>query len=104
MKMTVSIEEQGFRMPLQIQSTSKTFIFSSLQGQVWINGFNLGRFWPVRGPQHTLFVPGPFLSASSPNNITVLELQAAPVHPRVLFLDRPILNGTSSSTHKVMEQ
>ncbi|KAJ6665565.1 hypothetical protein lerEdw1_003408 [Lerista edwardsae] len=72
------------------------------KGQVWINGFNLGRFWPIRGPQHTLFVPGPFLSASSPNNITVLELQEAPVHPRVLFLDRPILNGTAISTHKVM--
>ncbi|XP_066467702.1 beta-galactosidase-1-like protein isoform X2 [Tiliqua scincoides] len=73
------------------------------KGQVWINGFNLGRFWPVRGPQHTLFVPGPFLSASAPNNITVLELQAAPEQPHVLFLDRPLLNGTSSSTHKVVE-
>ncbi|CAB1346833.1 unnamed protein product [Coregonus sp. 'balchen'] len=28
------------------------------KGQVWINGMNLGRYWPKRGPQQTLYVPG----------------------------------------------
>ncbi|KAG7225826.1 hypothetical protein INR49_014347 [Caranx melampygus] len=38
-------------------------------GQVWVNGFNLGRYWPVRGPQVTLFVPANILSTSAPNNV-----------------------------------
>ncbi|NXO38969.1 BGAL galactosidase, partial [Locustella ochotensis] len=48
------------------------------KGQIWINGFNLGRYWPARGPQLTLYVPGNVLVASAPNNITVLELERSP--------------------------
>lgn len=70
------------------------------QGQIWINGFNLGRFWPARGPQQTLFVPGSLLNSSALNTVVVLELKDAPVMPKVLFLDRPLLNGTSSSVDK----
>lgn len=66
-----------------------------LKGQVWINGVNLGRYWPTRGPQQTLYVPGPVLSATRPNVITVLELEGAPDHRRVLFMDRPHLNSTT---------
>lgn len=68
------------------------------KGQVWINGVNLGRYWPTLGPQQTLYVPGPLLSTIKPNNITVLELERAPTRPRVLFMDRPQLNSTTSST------
>uniref|UniRef100_A0A4W5LFX6 Galactosidase, beta 1-like n=1 Tax=Hucho hucho TaxID=62062 RepID=A0A4W5LFX6_9TELE len=68
------------------------------KGQVWINGVNLGRYWPKRGPQQTLYVPGPLLSPTQPNNITVLELERAPPHTRVLFMDRPLLNSTSGKT------
>ncbi|XP_077473456.1 beta-galactosidase-1-like protein [Stigmatopora argus] len=64
------------------------------KGQVWLNGFNLGRYWPARGPQQTLYVPGPLLSTTRPNNITVLELEGAPAHLRVLFMDRPLLKAT----------
>ncbi|XP_062313397.1 beta-galactosidase-1-like protein isoform X2 [Osmerus eperlanus] len=64
------------------------------KGQVWINGVNLGRYWPARGPQQTLYVPGPLLSPSQPNNITVLELERAPAHTQVLFMDHPLLNST----------
>ncbi|XP_030436439.1 beta-galactosidase-1-like protein isoform X2 [Gopherus evgoodei] len=67
------------------------------KGQLWINGFNVGRYWPVRGPQQTLFVPGSLLSASAPNNITLLELEGAPPRPFVLFLDRPLFNQTVSA-------
>uniref|UniRef100_A0A667YQS9 Galactosidase, beta 1-like n=1 Tax=Myripristis murdjan TaxID=586833 RepID=A0A667YQS9_9TELE len=63
------------------------------KGQVWINGVNLGRYWPARGPQQTLYVPGPLLSTSQPNNITVLELEKAPAHLQVLFMDRPQLDS-----------
>ncbi|KFV92375.1 Beta-galactosidase, partial [Eurypyga helias] len=48
------------------------------KGQIWINGFNLGRYWPARGPQLTLFVPRNVLVASVPNNLTVLELEHSP--------------------------
>uniref|UniRef100_A0A665WVG0 Beta-galactosidase-like n=1 Tax=Echeneis naucrates TaxID=173247 RepID=A0A665WVG0_ECHNA len=65
------------------------------KGQVWINGVNLGRYWPARGPQQTLYIPGPLLSTTLPNNITVLELEGAPAHLRVLFMDRPQLSITA---------
>ncbi|XP_070980340.1 beta-galactosidase-1-like protein [Oncorhynchus clarkii lewisi] len=71
------------------------------KGQVWINGVNLGRYWPKRGPQQTLYVPGPLLSPTQPNNITVLELERAPPHTRVLFMDRPQLDSTAGKTSQL---
>ncbi|XP_060637731.2 beta-galactosidase [Anolis sagrei] len=77
------------------------------KGQVWINGFNLGRYWPVRGPQLTLFVPSNILVASAPNNITVLELEESPHATQkylVEFVDKPVLNASlhyDSSTEKL---
>lgn len=67
------------------------------KGQVWINGFNLGRYWPARGPQLTLFVPASILSTAAPNNVTVLELEEAPCSSgpcSVEFTATPILNTT----------
>uniref|UniRef100_A0A803Y8A2 Acid beta-galactosidase n=1 Tax=Meleagris gallopavo TaxID=9103 RepID=A0A803Y8A2_MELGA len=66
------------------------------KGQLWINGFNLGRYWPHEGPQQTLFVPGSILRVGCPNNITVLELEGAPLNPFLLFLDQPLFNRTLS--------
>ncbi|KAJ7405262.1 Beta-galactosidase [Willisornis vidua] len=64
------------------------------KGQLWINGFNLGRYWTSRGPQQTLFVPGSVLHVGCSNNITVLELEGAPLTPLLLFLDQPLFNRT----------
>ncbi|NWT63064.1 BGAL galactosidase, partial [Erythrocercus mccallii] len=64
------------------------------KGLLWINGFNLGRYWTCRGPQQTLFVPGSVLHVGHPNNITVLELEGAPPTPLLHFLDRPLYNRT----------
>ncbi|NWZ42294.1 BGAL galactosidase, partial [Brachypodius atriceps] len=64
------------------------------KGLLWINGFNLGRYWTSRGPQQTLFVPGSVLHVGQPNNITVLELEEAPPTPVLLFLDQPLYNRT----------
>ncbi|NXR89045.1 BGAL galactosidase, partial [Hypocryptadius cinnamomeus] len=64
------------------------------KGLLWINGFNLGRYWTCRGPQQTLFVPGSVLHAGRPNNITVLELEGAPPTPLLHFLDGPLYNRT----------
>uniref|UniRef100_A0A8C0FGC3 Galactosidase beta 1 like n=1 Tax=Bubo bubo TaxID=30461 RepID=A0A8C0FGC3_BUBBB len=73
------------------------------KGQLWINGFNLGRYWPCRGPQQTLFVPGSVLHVGRPNNITVLELEGAPAIPLLLFLDRPLFNRTLSCSTMATE-
>ncbi|KAI9525376.1 Beta-galactosidase [Dissostichus eleginoides] len=73
------------------------------KGQVWINGFNLGRYWPSRGPQVTLYVPATILSNAVPNNVTVLELEDAPCGPgpcSVEFTDTPILNAPVQSDFK----
>ncbi len=45
------------------------------KGVIWINGFCLGRYWS-RGPQATLYVPGPLLRKQG-NEIVVLELHAS---------------------------
>lgn len=42
------------------------------KGVVWVNGFNLGRYWS-EGPQQTLYLPGPLLRAGW-NELIVLEL------------------------------
>lgn len=73
------------------------------QGQIWINGFNLGRYWPARGPQVTLFVPASILSTDAPNNVTVLELEWSPCSSgpcTVEFTTSPILNATVQADHK----
>ncbi|KAM4604034.1 beta-galactosidase [Polymixia lowei] len=73
------------------------------KGQVWINGFNLGRYWPSRGPQLTLFVPQHILSTVAPNNVTVLELEGAPCPTgpcTVEFTNTPILNATVQADYK----
>ncbi|KAM4705949.1 beta-galactosidase [Rhinophrynus dorsalis] len=65
------------------------------KGQIWINGFNLGRYWPARGPQVTLYVPQHILKTSVHNNITILELENSPCTTGkcvVEFVDKPILN------------
>ncbi|XP_045153612.1 beta-galactosidase [Echinops telfairi] len=75
------------------------------QGQVWINGFNLGRYWPARGPQKTLFVPKHILTVSGPNTITVLELERAPCSGAgrelcaVELVDQPVIGASVTYTH-----
>ncbi|MFC7614998.1 hypothetical protein ACFQV2_17210 [Actinokineospora soli] len=52
------------------------------KGVAWLNGVNLGRFWS-RGPQRTLYVPGPIVRDR--NRLVVLELGAATTGAR--FVD-----------------
>lgn len=69
------------------------------KGQVYINSFNLGRYWPVEGPQVTLYVPASvFRPDGGANKITVFELDESPCEYSstcyVEFTTTPILNGT----------
>ena len=62
---------------------------ASTQGQAWLNGHNLGRYWPAVGPQKTLFVPSKYLE-TLPNNNTLLlfEIDESPCKsPASCFVD-----------------
>lgn len=68
------------------------------KGVAFLNGFNLGRYWPVMGPQVTLYVPSNlFHSYPQQNNLTLLELESAPCETyascTVEFVNEPILDG-----------
>ncbi|MTH54602.1 beta-galactosidase [Bacillus mangrovi] len=78
-----------FRGELQVESTADTFIDMAgwTKGYVWINGFNLGRYWPAEGPQTKLYIPGPLLKEGA-NEVTVLELEGTG-EPEVWFSDKP---------------
>lgn len=46
------------------------------KGVAYVNGFNLGRYWPVAGPQVTLYVPNELLKVGE-NSVVILEYQRA---------------------------
>lgn len=58
-----------------------------LHGAVWVNGFNIGRYFQT-GPQRTLYIPGPLLKPGE-NEIVVFENYAGSTQLR--FTDTPNL-------------
>jgi beta-galactosidase len=58
------------------------------KGYAWVNGFFLGRYWR-RGPQRTLYVPGPVTRAGR-NEVVVVELESM-TDATARFLPRPDL-------------
>ena len=73
------------------------------QGQALINGFNLGRYWPTKGPQVTLYVPGGELKPHPEENVLVLLELDGPTFSgsaacTVEFVDTPILNGPTTGS------
>ncbi|GFR08738.1 beta-galactosidase [Trichonephila clavata] len=70
------------------------------KGVAFLNNFNLGRYWPIVGPQVTLYTPSTlFQKNPAVNHITLLELENAPCHNSstcsVQFVDTPVVNGTT---------
>ncbi|XP_055296881.1 beta-galactosidase-like [Sitodiplosis mosellana] len=59
------------------------------KGFIFVNGFNLGRYWPLVGPQITLYLPKELLRKKQ-NSIVVVELQRAPKDGYIKFSDKPI--------------
>jgi beta-galactosidase len=59
------------------------------KGVVWVNGYNLGRYWNV-GPQQTIYVPGEWLKPGN-NEIVVLEL-IKPQQDILRGVEKPLLN------------
>ena len=49
------------------------------KGQAFVNGFNVGRYWPTAGPQKMLYVPAHLLrSTPKSNELILFETDAAP--------------------------
>ena len=69
------------------------------KGNIFVNGFNLGRYWYV-GPQQTLYLPGPLLKMGE-NHIDVFELHqpGSEIH----FADRMIWNQPSNTKFELFE-
>eukprot|EP00111_Clytia_hemisphaerica_P021743 TCONS_00063934-protein len=110
------IENNLDRYPSQIKSTQKEYqfvweSFFALQnttdtylrmkgfnkGQVYLNMYNLGRFWQEKGPQKTLFVPKNYLQAGL-NVLLVIALDDYPTlqlnppqYPEFEFVVQPDL-------------
>ena len=47
------------------------------KGLLWVNGANLGWYWPLLGPQMRMFVPGPLLREGR-NEVVLLEFARSP--------------------------
>jgi len=91
------------------------------KGQAYINGFNVGRYWPVVGPQVTLYVPaGVLYAAPKPNIVVLVELDSSPstflssaqrqsnrvqsdddMVDAIEFVDQPIINSRCFSRSSV---
>lgn len=56
-----------------------------------MNSFNLGRYWPLVGPQITMYVPKEILRKKG-NSIAIVELQKAPINGELKFSNQPIFN------------
>ncbi|MCP9262412.1 Beta-galactosidase [Dirofilaria immitis] len=71
------------------------------KGQVFINGHNIGRYWPSIGPQITLYIPKPYLKHH--NTIIMLELEKSGNCHRefctISFIDYPIFNFTNNQNN-----
>ncbi|KVH51158.1 beta-galactosidase [Burkholderia diffusa] len=63
-----------FKATLMLNEPADTFLDmrSWIKGVVWVNGYNLGRYWNV-GPQFRLFCPGPWLKKGY-NEVTIFDL------------------------------
>ncbi|MEC0369185.1 glycoside hydrolase family 35 protein [Paenibacillus chibensis] len=79
-----------YRGTFEVSGKADTFLRLDgwKKGVVYVNGFNLGRYWEA-GPQRTLYIPAPLLKEGS-NEITVFELHGMN-RPVVHLVDAPDL-------------
>lgn len=61
------------------------------KGVAYVNGYNLGRYWPTLGPQVTLYVPAAYLQ-SGINTLVILELEHVPENRAMEFQTEPVLD------------
>ncbi|MBQ3590951.1 MAG: beta galactosidase jelly roll domain-containing protein, partial [Clostridia bacterium] len=68
------------------------------RGQVWINGFTVGRYWNI-GPQETLYIPGDLLKEE--NRIDILDLHSDGTMPDARFCDTQKIDGLTENAEVV---
>ena len=60
----------------------------------FLNGINLGRYWPLMGPQQTLYVPGIWIKPLCQENIlTLFEQEKAPKIPIAKLVKNHKIDG-----------
>lgn len=63
------------------------------KGLVYINDFNLGRYWSERGPQYTLYVPGVYIKPfPEKNTLIVIDENIRSESIKVKFTKKPIFS------------
>lgn len=77
-----------YRFTLDVDEAADTFLELPGWGKgcVFLNGFNLGRFWEI-GPQKRLYIPAPLL-VQGKNEIVVFETEGK-VGGKLVFCDEP---------------
>ena len=70
------------------------------KGVVWINGFNLGRYWEI-GPQGTLYIPGELIKEK--NTIEILELHKPNSDKTISIADEPSIDLIPPKDEKLVE-
>lgn len=80
-----------YRATFRLSKTGDTFLNMETwgKGQVYVNGYALGRFWSI-GPQQTLYCPGCWLKKGE-NEIVVLDV-VGPKQPVVWGQTKPELD------------
>lgn len=75
-----------------VKEIGDTFLYMENWGKgiVFINGFNLGRYWKV-GPQHTLYLPGCLLKKNK-NKIVIFEQQNDKTQTSLSGVKTPIVD------------
>lgn len=91
----------SFQLPYMTFYPKDSFlqVTSWHKGVAFLNGHNLGRYWPVAGPQLTLYAPSVYFHPyPQMNEIVLFELESSPCsageHCQIEFVDKHILNGT----------
>ncbi|SHN00269.1 glycoside hydrolase family 35 protein [Gracilibacillus kekensis] len=74
---------------VDVQADTYVDLTGFSKGNVFINGFNLGRYWVTAGPQQRLYLPGPLLKQEE-NELVVLELENAD-EKKIKLVDTPKL-------------
>ena len=87
-----------FRGTFKAKAGVDTFIDTTKlnKGVIFINGFNLGRFWNI-GPQYTLYVPGEILKDD--NVIEIFEIYSNGKMPEVKGVTEHIFINKEEKTH-----
>ncbi|KAM3747339.1 hypothetical protein ACB098_05G027500 [Castanea mollissima] len=68
------------------------------RGIAFVNGFNIGRYWPLKGPQCNLYVPAPVLRHGE-NVVVLLELESPNAELVIDSVDQPDFTCTSSTSN-----